>query len=77
MLHGLFSKYFQTCVLPSVWLKAIITHVPKNSNKDPYIPLNYRGISLVSCVGKAFLGIINKREVNYFEDTNIYEDEQN
>ncbi len=29
MLHALFSKCFQTCVLPLVWLKAIITPVPK------------------------------------------------
>ncbi len=33
----------------------------------------------MSCVGKAFSGIINKvkRVVNYCEDNNIYEDEQN
>ncbi len=76
MLHALFSKFFQTCVLPSVWLKAIITPVPKSSSKDPYVPLNYRGISLLSCVGKAFSGIINKHVVNYCEDNNVYEDEQ-
>ncbi len=77
MLHALFSKLFQTCVLPSVWLKAITIPVPKSSSKYPYVPLNYRGISLLSCVGKAFSGIINKHVVNYCEDNNIYEDEQN
>ncbi len=77
MLHVLFSKCFQNCVLLSVWLKDIITPVPKSSSKDGYVPLNYSGISLLSCVGKAFSGIINKYVVNYYEDNNTYEVEQN
>ncbi len=33
-------------VVPSILHKAIIVPVPKRSNKDPNVPLNYRGISL-------------------------------
>ncbi len=67
--YYLFSKLFDGCMLPSMWLKSVINYiyVPKGSNKDPFVPLNYRGISLLSCVGKAFSGIINKRIVNYYE----------
>ncbi len=57
MLYTLFSKYFDMCLLPSVWLNAVINSIPKGANKDPLVPLNfffYRGISLLSCVGKVF-----------------------
>ncbi len=64
-------------MLPSMWLKSVINPIPKGFNKDPFVPLNYRGISLLSCVVKVFSGIINKRIVNYCESNNIYEDEQN
>ena len=77
LLHVLFTKIFDSCILPSVWLKSIINPIPKGSNKDPLVPMNYRGISLLSCVGKLFSGIINTRIVNYCETNNIYEDEQN
>ncbi len=54
ILHQLFRKLFESCILPSIWLKSVINPIPKDLNKDPYIPLNYRGISLLSYVGKVF-----------------------
>ncbi len=77
ILYKLFSKFFLSAILPTIWLKAIITPIPKSSSKDPYAPLNYRGISLLSCAGKVFSGIINVKVVNYCEENGIYEDEQN
>ena len=77
LLQSLFNKFFSSTLLPSVWLKAVITAVPKSSSKDPYVPLNYRGISLLSCVSKVFTGVINKRITGYCEENNVYEDEQN
>ncbi len=77
ILYYLFSKLFDGYMLPLVWLKSVIIPIPKGSNKDPFEPLNYRGISLFSCMGKVFSGIINKIIVNYCESNNIYEDEQN
>ncbi len=65
------------CLLPSVWLKAVINPIPKGANKDPLVPLNYKGISLLSYIGKVFSGIINYRIVIYCERNGIYEDEQN
>ncbi len=49
----------------------------KSSSRNPFVPLNYKGISLLSCVGKVFSGIINVRVVNFCEENGIYEDEQN
>ncbi len=69
------NYFFESCILSSVWLKAVINPIPKGPNKDRYIPINYRGISLLSCVGKGFSGIINHCIVDYCESNNIYEDE--
>ncbi len=77
ILYKLFSNFFLSAILPTVWLKAIVTPIPKSESKDPYVPLNYRGISLLSFVDKVFSGIINVRVVNYCEENGIYEDEQN
>ncbi len=64
-------------ILPSVWLKAVINHIPKGANKYPLLPLYSTGISLLSCVGKVFSGIINYHIVNYSEMNDIYEEKQN
>ncbi len=75
ILYYLFSKLFDGCMLSSMWLKSVINPILKGSNKDQFVPLNYRGISLLSCVGKVFSGIINKRIINNCESNNIYQDE--
>ena len=41
------------------------------------MPLNYKGISLLSCISKAYSGLINKRLTRYLEETNFLVDEQN
>ena len=58
LLFKFFQKCFDSSLVPSVWLKSIITPIPKNAHKDPYTPLNYCGISLLSCVSKVV--ILNK-----------------
>ncbi len=40
ILYYLFSKLFDECMLPSMWLKSVINPIPKGSNKDPFVPLN-------------------------------------
>ncbi len=77
LLFYLYQNFLNNCILPSVWLKSIITPVPKSASKDPYVPLNYRGISLLSCVSKLFSSIINQRIQNYMENNNLFVDEQN
>jgi hypothetical protein len=77
LLYNLFKKCFEYSILPTVWLKSVITPIPKSSSKDPFVPINYRGISLLSCVCKVFSGVINKRIIDYCEIGNIFVDEQN
>ncbi len=40
LLHSLFNEFFSSTLLPSVWLKAVISPIPKCSSKDPCITLN-------------------------------------
>jgi hypothetical protein len=74
-------KLFQTCfsnsVAPSIWRKSIIVPIPKNSLLDPCIPMNYRGISLLSCTYKLYTSILNDRLVKYNNHNNFIADEQN
>ena len=56
---------------------SIISPIPKGSDKDPYLPLNYRGISLNSCLAKVFSSILNKRIVSYCNELDLLVDEQN
>ncbi len=76
-LLKLFQYYFDTGLLPSCWNKAIIKPIPKSRTKDPRIPLNYRGINLLSCIYKAYGCVINKRLSKYLENNDLLEDVQN
>ena len=76
-LHPLFNFCFDTGLIPSIWRKAIITPLPKDQTKDNRIPLNYRGISLLSVVSKLYSSLLNKRLLSYLETENMLVDEQN
>ena len=76
-LYHFFNVVFETGTFPSTWLRAVIIPIPKSASSDPYVPLNYRGISLLSSVYKVFTSILNRRIVDYMEFLNLYNDEQN
>ena len=77
LCYKLFDKILEYSAMPSAWLLATITPVPKGAGKDPRVPLNYRGISLMSCVCKIYTSILNNRIINYGEEVGMFEDEQN
>ena len=56
----LFNKILDTGIIPEVWTLGIILPIYKNKG-DPLNPDSYRGITLVSCVGKIFTAILNTR----------------
>ena len=66
-LHSFINKVFECKILPTIWSKAIISPIPKCPTKDPNIPLNYRGISLLCSLGKVFTSCINKKINEYCE----------
>jgi len=77
ILIALMNMCFYKNVLPSLWAKSIIRPIPKSSANDPYTPLNYRGISLLSCTSKLLSSILNRRISNYCDTLDLVVDEQN
>lgn len=77
VLQQLFQVCFDTGKVPSLWLKAIISPIPKSGNIDPHIPLNHRGISLLSTVAKLYGSVLNNRVVTYLNTHDVLVDEQN
>ena len=68
---------FLNNVIPSVWRRSVITPIPKGASKDPCVPLNYRGISLLSCLYKMYTSLLNQRLSLYCESNDLLVDEQN
>ena len=77
ILFQIFRHCFNTGLIPSDWGRAIVAPIPKGRDKDPYSPMSYRGISLLSCIGKAFTAFLNNRIIRYCEMLNLIHDEQN
>ena len=75
-MYHFFKLCFDNSVVPVEWTKAIIAPVPKQG-KDPYEPLSYRGISLLSCIGKVYSALIESRIVKYCDMLGLIADEQN
>ena len=60
-----------------MWKKAIIAPIPKSKSGFNCDPLKYRGISLISTLGKAFSSFINNRIVKYYNLLDLICEEQN
>lgn len=69
VIHRLFMLCFESHIIPSVWRQAIICPILKDSNSDPRVPLNYRGINLLSTIYKMYSSILNNRLVSYLKIT--------
>ncbi len=76
-LHAFFQLCFDSSKIPSIWTQSVISPIPKNRTSDPRVPLNYRGISLLSCVYKVYSSILNSRLIKFLENNDIIHDEQN
>ena len=80
-IRELILCFVNTCysnsVIPSVWRTSIISPIPKSSSKDPCVPLNYRGISLLSCFYKLYTSLLNMRLGDFCEGNGCLVDEQN
>ena len=77
LLFYLLYVCFDQGFIPTTWCKSIITPIPKSPKDDPKVPLNYRGISLLSTVYKLYSYVLNNRLVNFLEQNNLLEEEQN
>ena len=57
--------------MPSAWLNAIMIPIPKGAKCDPCVHMNYRHISLLSCISKAYSGLIIKWKIRYLKEINM------
>ena len=74
ILVKLFNNIFRNNVKIKEWETSIITPIHKSGTKTD--PSNYRGISVMSCLGKLFTSILNLRLKKYVYEKNILCDEQ-
>ena len=73
-LHKMCEKVWQEETLPTDWTRGIIFPIYKDGdNRDPS---NYRGITLLSIVGKVYAQILNDRLVRWSEKHKIIVEEQ-
>ena len=72
-----FNKCFDFHIVPGAWQEAVISPIPWSASKDPCVPLNYRGISLLSCFYKIYSSLLNNRLSKHCEANNLLVDEQN
>ena len=70
----IFDKILETGIFPSKWSVCVIVQVHKKGNLND--PINYRGITLVSCLVKLFTNIINDRLNRLAEDNSIISENQ-
>ena len=66
----LFNKIFDTGTIPEDWVIGLIVPIYKNKG-DIADCNNYRGITLLSCMGKLFTSILNARLYKFCEVNNI------
>ena len=75
MLVKLFNSILKTGIIPSIWCMSFISPIYKNKGPKSD-PDNYRGISLISCLGKLFAALINERLTTFTNENNIIGEEQ-
>ena len=75
MLTKLFNVILASGIVPGQWSIGVIKPIYKSSGDDTD-PSNYRGIILLSCLGKLFSNLINHRLTLFVHNNNIIGPEQ-
>ena len=74
IFHTFFNAIISKCDPINCWSISIINPIHKKCSVID--PENYRGISLLSCLGNFFSAILNQRLVKYAIEHNIFTKEQ-
>ena len=72
---GLFNKILNAGCIPESWTIGMITPIYKNKG-DKADFNNYRGITILSCLGKLFTSIINERLNSYSNEVRLVQENQ-
>ena len=70
-----FNIIYDSGTVPEEWLIGLIKPIYKNKG-DPMKPENYRPITLLSCLGKVFTCILNKRLETFADEVNLLKENQ-
>ena len=71
----LFNIVLKTGIIPDDWCIGVIFPLYKNKG-SPTDPDNFRGITLLSCIGKLFTAVLNFRLTKYLDAAGEIGDEQ-
>lgn len=66
----LFNVVFDSGLHPSAWLEGSIRSIYKNKG-DPKMVQNYRPITILSCLGKDFTAVLNRRFTLFLDNNEI------
>ena len=75
VIVNLFNIILDTGIIPSEWTIGVIKPIYKNKG-DINDANNYRGITLLSCIGKLFTSVLNSRLYVYLTSENKLGNEQ-
>ena len=75
ILLDIINETWKSDTFPQSWREALIILIPK-PGKDHFSPLNYRPISLTSCICKTVERMINERLVWYLEKNGLLAKQQ-
>ena len=75
VLTKLFNVVFASGIVPEAWTQGLIVPIYKKKGEQSD-PNNYRGISLLSCIGKVFTSLISERITKYVEHFELLGAEQ-
>jgi hypothetical protein len=77
LVWRLYQQTFSKETIPIDWARGMIFPIYKNEvGNDVRNPLSYRGITLLSVVGKVYTTILNQRLSNWAEKHNVLAEEQ-
>ena len=71
----LFNFVFDAGIFPSEWSEGLL--IPLHKKGSLNVPSNFRGITLLSVLGKLFTRILNNRLTNWAEEFGVYVEAQN
>ena len=74
LLGQLFSVIWREEIVPPQWREGLIVNIFKKGDKED--PGNYRGITLLSVVGKVFCKVLNDRLVKYLDNGQVLHEGQ-
>ena len=74
LLQQLFAVAWREEFVPPQWREGLIVNLFKKGDKED--PGNYRGITLLSVVGKMFCKVLNNRLVHHFDKGGVFHEGQ-